>query len=70
MRPRRIRRGRVEDERYLGSQVPRFNEAPANSPGKARRGTEHNQERPTCFNEAPANSPGKGIRVARCAELR
>ena len=40
-------------------QNRRFNEAPVNSPGKARSSLRVDCLKPS-FNEAPVNSPGKG----------
>ena len=58
MRPRRIRRGEELRREGLFGLVQSFNEAPANSPGRARApGTARACAR--CFNEAPANSPGR-----------
>ena len=39
----------------------RFNEAPANLPGKAARRPPPPAV-PGCFNEAPANLPGKAVK--------
>ena len=58
MRPRRIRRGWTAPVAADILPRGRFNEAPANSPGMARRTMMRCAWRDLSFNEAPANSPG------------
>ena len=62
MRPRRIRRGSRAAAMLTptsATRMSRFNEAPANSPGIARRiGLAVERAERLRFNEAPANSPG------------
>ena len=66
MRPRRIRRGSAgEGRRRIAGQPPRFNEAPANSPGIGADSTTSPTATSPGFNEAPANSPGIGERRVR-----
>ena len=66
MRPRRLRRGMRGHwrGRHVSGWRPRFNEAPATSPGNGV-GVALNGDRRlaswTGFNEAPATSPGNGL---------
>ena len=61
MRPRRIRRGWTLHVHLPARPGPRFNEAPANSPGMAPVPRSSLRSATPGFNEAPANSPGMDV---------
>ena len=62
MRPRLLHRGKLAAD-FTSAMHPRFNEAPAASPGKGQYESSVTHDHATSFNEAPAASPGK----AQCA---